>query len=73
MSYRVIHSISGECDVFISKTEGNHVRVRITESDPEHPSPTDFEIEGTPSFILEAMGTIVDVLTNIEALNGEVN
>ena len=62
---RVTHVITSECEVYIS-AEGDMVRVRITEKDPELVNPTSFEIEGDPHHISEALATAAAVLVNIE-------
>lgn len=44
------------------------VRVRIAEKDPNLPDPTDFEIEGDPAHIAEALASVASVLVNIEQI-----
>jgi hypothetical protein len=72
MSFRVIHLIDSECDIFVSRDAANRVRIRITNRDVENPS-TDIEIEGDPGFIADAMATVAEVLINIDSLSGEPN
>jgi hypothetical protein len=71
MSIRCVHSIHSECDIFVQKTGGGDVRLRLREKDPELVSPTDFELEGDPAHIAEALSFIVGVLTNLDALDKE--
>lgn len=70
MSTRCVHIIHSECDIYIQKT-GSDIRVRITEKNPELLNPTDFEIEGDPEHIAHALGFVVGILTNMDALDKE--
>ena len=67
---RIVHVITSECDVYIS-TEGDLVRAKITEKDPNIVNPTSFEVEGDPKHIAEAFATVAAVLENIEATNAK--
>jgi hypothetical protein len=74
MSFRLVHQIYNECEIFVARDNNNHIRVRITErddSDSENPNPTDIEIEGNPVAIMEAFAAVADVLDNLDALQGE--
>jgi hypothetical protein len=73
LSFRVVHLIQGECDIFVSTDNKKHVRIRISERDTDNP--TDIEIEGNPVFIAEAMETVAGVLNNLESITnyGEPN
>jgi hypothetical protein len=68
MAIRIIHQINSECDIFVERKGRDHVIVRITERNSELPDPTDFEIEGHPKHISEALATIAGVLVQIEEL-----
>jgi hypothetical protein len=70
MSTRCVHVIHSECDIFVQKT-GGEIRVRLREKDPELLNPTDFEIEGDPEHIAQALGFVVGCLTNLDALDKE--
>ena len=70
MTTRCVHVIHSECDIFVQKT-GGEVRVRLCEKDPELLNPTDFEIEGDPEHIAQALGFVVGVLTNLEEMDKE--
>jgi len=70
MSDRCVHVIHSECDIFVQKIGGD-VRIRLTEKNPELLNPTDFEIEGDPEHIAQALGFIVGVLTNLDAFDKE--
>lgn len=70
MSDRCVHVIHSECDIFIQKT-GKDIRVRITEKNPELLNPTDFEIEGDPENIAQALGFVVGCLNNMDAFDKE--
>lgn len=68
MSNRIVHLIHSECDIYVQRISADTVRVRVTEKDPELPNPTDFEIEGHPLHISEALAAIASVLVNLEEL-----
>jgi hypothetical protein len=68
MSIRIIHQINSECDITVEHKGREHVIVRITERNPELSDPTDFEIEGHPKHIGEALATIAACLCQIEEL-----
>lgn len=70
MSQRIIHEIHHKCDILIEAVGHQHVRVRITESNPELLNPTDFEIEGDPEHIYEALTSAALVLSNIHEISG---
>lgn len=61
---RITHIITSECSIFVTRVTKDSVRVRIAE-DPSQPDPTDFEIEGTPVHIAEALAAIATVLVNL--------
>ena len=70
---RVIHSITSECEVYVSY-EGPQVRIRITEKSPDLINPTDFEIEGDPDHIGEALATAAVVIQKMKTeMNKEPN
>ena len=64
MSNRVIHLIHSSCDVYVESIGHEHVRIRITEKNPELTNPTDFEIEGIPDHIAGALSDILFVLVH---------
>jgi len=66
MSQRTIHLIHGACDVYVEQLGKEHVRIRISEKDPEIVNPTDFEIEGTPAHIADALSNALFVLVHAE-------
>jgi hypothetical protein len=68
MSQRTTHIVTSECDIYVQRITSDCVRCRIVEKDPELLNPTDFEIEGSPAHIGEALAAIVVVLNNIETL-----
>ena len=68
MSQRTTHIISVECDVYVQRISKDCVRVRITEKDPEIVNPTDFEIEGNPQHIGEALAAICAVIVNLDQI-----
>lgn len=63
---RVCHIITSECEIYVERVTKESVRVRIAEKDPALPDPTDFEIEGNPEHICEALMAIATVLTHID-------
>lgn len=63
---RITHIITSECDIYVTRVSKDCVRVRVAEKDPNLPDPTDFEIEGNPVHIAEALASIATVLVNIE-------
>jgi hypothetical protein len=68
MSQRTTHIISVECDIYVQRITKDCVRVRITEKDPEIVNPTDFEIEGNPIHIGEALASICAVIANLDQI-----
>jgi hypothetical protein len=68
LSQRVTHIISTECDIYVQRISKECVRVRVTEKDPELVNPTDFEIEGNPQHIGEALASICAVIVNIDQI-----
>lgn len=66
MSSRTTHLIHSDCDVFVQRISKDCVRVRIAEKDPELLDPADFEIEGDPACIGEALASICAVIANLE-------
>ncbi len=66
MSQRTTHIITSECEIFVQRITKDCVRVRVVEKDPELLNPTDFEIEGSPAHIGEALAAICAVLTHID-------
>ncbi len=69
MSQRTIIEIHHKCDIVIETLGQNHVRVRITETNPELLFPTDFEIEGDPIHIWDAFTSAALVLANIDEIS----
>ena len=70
MSQRLVLEIHHKCEVIIEAIGRNHVRVRITESNPELLNPTDFEIEGDPAHIWDVFTTAALFLANLEEISG---
>jgi hypothetical protein len=70
MSQRLVLEIHHKCDVIIEALGHNHVRVRITETNPELLNPTDFEIEGDPQYIWDVFTTAALFLANLEEISG---
>jgi hypothetical protein len=70
MSQRLVLEIHHKCDIIIEALGHNHVRVRITETNPELLNPTDFEIEGDPQYIWDAFTTAALFLANLEEISG---
>ncbi len=68
---RVVHLIEHECDVYVETIGRDHIRIRITEKNPELLSPTDLEIEGNPTHILDALASAFVVLSNMDAIRKE--
>ena len=66
MSQRVTHIITSECDIYVQRVTKDCVRVRIAEKDPEIVNPTDFEIEGDPAHIAEALASICAVIAHLD-------
>jgi hypothetical protein len=66
MALRVVLSIQNECDIHVQRVNRDTVRVRITEKNTE--IPTDFEIEGDPLFIADALSATATVLANLDSL-----
>jgi len=66
MSDRVAHLITSECEVSIS-FDGGVARVRIAEKNPDLINTCQFEIEGDPKHIAEALATTAAVLVEIES------
>jgi hypothetical protein len=65
---RITHIITSECEIYVTRVTKDCVRVRIAEKDPNLPDPTDFEIEGNPAHIAEALASVASVLVNIDQL-----
>jgi hypothetical protein len=65
---RITHIITSECEIYVTRVTKDCVRVRIAEKDPNLPDPTDFEIEGNPAHIAEALASVASVLVNIEQI-----
>ena len=68
MSQRLVLEIHHKCEVIIEAIGQSHVRVRITETNPELLSPTDFEIEGSPEHIWDAFTSAALVLSNMDEI-----
>lgn len=66
MPSRIVHLINAECDISVERLTDLTVRIRITEKHTENP--TDFEIEGSPLFISEALAYTASVLSQLNAL-----
>lgn len=67
MALRVIHLIHSECEIHVQNIALDCVRVRLTEKDPSLSYPTDFEIEGSPEHICEALASVVAVLSHMDS------
>jgi hypothetical protein len=65
---RITHIITSECEIYVTRVTKDSVRVRIAEKDLNLPDPTDFEIEGNPTHIAEALASVASVLINIEQI-----
>ena len=65
---RITHIITSACDIYVTKLTRDCVRVRIVEKDPNLPDPTDFEIEGNPVHIAEALASVASVLVNLDQI-----
>jgi hypothetical protein len=63
---RITHVITTECEIFVTRITKDEVRVRVSEKDPNLPNPTEFEIEGNPVHIAEALAAIASVLINLD-------
>jgi hypothetical protein len=63
---RITHSITSECEIRVVKLTPDSARVRFIEKDV--PDPTDFEIEGSPAHIAEALLTAASVLINLDTI-----
>lgn len=64
--HRIIHIVTSECEVQVLRVSRDGVSVRVFEKDPDLQNPTDFEIEGDPEYICEALTAIITVLTHID-------
>jgi len=62
---RIVHSITSECGVYVS-FEGPQVRLRFTETGADLINPTDFEIEGSPECIGEALATAAVIIQKMK-------
>jgi len=67
---RITHLITSACEIYVTRLTKDSVRVRIIEKDPSLPEPTDFEIEGNPVHIAEALASVAAVLANIDKVLG---
>jgi len=65
---RITHIITSDCDIYVTKVTRDCVRIRIAEKDPHLPDPTDFEIEGNPVHIAEALASVASVLVNLDQI-----
>jgi hypothetical protein len=63
---RSTHIIDSACEIYVTRLTRDCVRVRILEKDPSLPEPTDFEIEGNPVHIAEALASVAAVLMNLD-------
>jgi hypothetical protein len=63
---RVTHSITSECEIRVVRLTRDSARVRFVEKDV--PDPTDFEIEGSPAHIAEALLTAASILVNLDQI-----
>jgi len=68
---RITHLITSACEIYVTRLTRETVRVRIVEKDLNLPEPTDFEIEGNPAHIAEALASCAAVLMNIDKVLGE--
>lgn len=71
MSSRIVHRIMSECDIQVQRVDGDIVRIRITEKNPDVSDPADFEIEGNVDCISQAFGLTASVLSNLDDLLNE--
>ena len=69
MSQRLVLEVHHKCDVVVETLGREHVRVRITETNPELLNPTDFEIEGDPVHIWDIFTSAALVLANFEEIS----
>ncbi len=69
MSQRLVLEIHHKCEVCVETIGPKDVRIRIVETNPELLNPTDFEIEGDPEHIKEALASIYLVLANIDEIS----
>ena len=65
---RTTHIITSECEIRVVKLSPESARLRIVEKDASLPDPTDFEIEGSPVHIAEALLTAASVLVNLDRI-----
>lgn len=73
MALRIVHTIHGECDIFLQKTSDN-VRIRISDNpNSSSPDPADFELEGSIKDVRELVATLKDVMSHIDSMSEEVN
>ena len=63
---RITHIITSECEIRVVRLSRESVRVRFEEKGI--PDPTDFEIEGNPAYIAEALATAASVLINLDQI-----
>lgn len=69
--YRVVHTIKGECEIFLQKSRDN-VRIRISD-DPNSTDPADFELEGSIAAVRELVSTLNSVMTHVDVMTEETN
>jgi len=69
MSQRLVLEIHHKCDVIVEAIGQSHVRIRVTETNPELLNPTDFEIEGDPQHIWDVFTSAALVLANFEEIS----
>lgn len=65
---RITHIITSDCEIHVTKVTSDCVRIRIAEKDPNLSDPTDFEIEGNPVHLAEALASVASVLVNLEQI-----
>jgi hypothetical protein len=65
---RVTHIITSECEIRVMRLSPDSAKIRFVEKDPGIPNPTDFEIEGNPAHIAEALLTAASVLVNLDQI-----
>lgn len=71
MSFRVVHTITSECEITLDKSQKDFIRIRITENKPEScPSESaDFEIEGYIPALQDLILTLSTVMAHVETMD----
>jgi hypothetical protein len=68
LGLRVVHTINGECEIFLQKSRDNFVKIRVTE-----PDSADFEIEGSVDALRELFSILNNVITHVDSISEESN